>query len=721
MFIKDYERELILEKGGILSDSDNEEVRNNSTNFMLEDEKKLKESFKVLYDEKDEDNGDWFRTRQQTKEEEEKKEGDYKLWLIGQEKEIKDKETVSSLKPLKEYWNDVTLAEGEKFLRDYFLKQRYLETEQKNYIPTYDEIVENLSEDENEIEKQEEFEHKYNFRFEDPDQEYIKRYPRTIEGSLRREDNRRKLKRQETKERKAREKEEKMEELRKLRDIKRKEIEEKIEKLKDITGNKEINFTNEDIEGDFDPEAHDKRMQDLFNDDYYTNGPEEDIKPSIDLDDEDALELVPENYDDWTGPNGEEGGDELHCEDDSFNMDADYDPKITQKELVDSSRKKKKRKRKSKFVEMLAKERPKFNPMNKDYEKYVDEYYKYDCEDIIDDIPCKFKYRKVVPNSFGLSVEEILLAKDRELNKWCSLKKAVSLRNEEVEKYEQIIYSRKGENVALKKKIIPSLFEDSENNKKENSQPAEVNEEKHGTIVEQNSEEVVQTESNINYSSKKKKCKKQGVELQSSDTHEDMPNSNSFSTDSANKNEKILSNSSENTEKVSKKKQKRKKPHTDISNNNSAENQEQMFEFQNAGELKIEAKKNQRTKNKRKIEEDTLSPENIEEEVPKKKQKREKSNIIPNESNAENKKQLNETQNVEESKKNQQTEIKKHCSVTKKLNGSDQQKSKKKFKKNKMRNEDTDIGITDARIACYGWNPKKFKNKLIYGNKDQKK
>lgn len=33
-----------------------------------------------------------------------------------------------------------------------------------------------------------------------------------------------------------------MEDLRKLRDIKRKEIEEKIEKLKEITGNQEIAF-----------------------------------------------------------------------------------------------------------------------------------------------------------------------------------------------------------------------------------------------------------------------------------------------------------------------------------------------------------------------------------------------------------------------------------------------------------------------------------------------
>lgn len=118
-----------------------------------------------------------------------------------------------------------------------------------------------LSEEEKIVENQEQFERKFNFRFEEPDPEFIKSYPRTVADSMRRKDTKRKEKREEYKQRKDLEKQKKKEEIKRLKSLKRKEIVDKLEKLKKITGNFDLKLGVDDLEKDFDPEEYERKME----------------------------------------------------------------------------------------------------------------------------------------------------------------------------------------------------------------------------------------------------------------------------------------------------------------------------------------------------------------------------------------------------------------------------------------------------------------------------
>ncbi|XP_076287714.1 protein KRI1 homolog [Lasioglossum baleicum] len=660
VYLRDFERDIIVKREGKFSDSEDEDtLRKNEAEVKgvtyKQEQEQIIQSFKDVL--RDEEEDDLLKPKTKSRIEKEKEEADYKEWLKGQESNINEEEQ-QALKPLRDFWSNPDLDADEKFLRDYVLNNKYSDND---YIGAdldgahlAHDSDDNLSEDEKNIERQEEFEHKYNFRFEEPDQEFIKRYPRTMENSMRKKDTRRAQKRAEVKQRKEEDKLRKREELKQLKALKRKEIEEKIEKLKEITGNEDIKFNDVDLDGDFDPNEYDKKMSEMFNDDYY-GAPEEDIKPEFpDIDEELEIESTWDNYDPSAENNevyGEEEHKGPHCEDEDFNMDADYDASKSNQTEEDGT-KKRKRRRKSKFAELMAQKKPKFDPQQyQSYQEYFDKYYSLNYEDMIGDIPCRFKYRKVVPNDYGLSVEEVLMADDKELNKWCSLKKALQYKPDHAELNDVRMYQQKASNEGLKRKILTSLYRNPEDEEEEGKT-------QNDTTVAEDGKETKKKRRR-----RKKKQETQNI-LSSNETNERTSNK----TDEISKD---ITNVSETTP---------KKSMTKSKGNKKRERAEEPLE---------QSERPSSKKKKQYSAEENESNKSVK-----------SKNTVAAQSNGE-----------VSSKKLKKKKLKPlEKSKDKKFN-------KKKGKDSVPKEIDDIVSLNPERLKTYGINPKKFKNKLKYGSK----
>uniref|UniRef100_A0A1B0D7A2 Protein KRI1 homolog n=1 Tax=Phlebotomus papatasi TaxID=29031 RepID=A0A1B0D7A2_PHLPP len=488
--IRDLERKVLVEHGGMFEENENKQ---SSVPVLTEEQKEDKKMFQKFFSDSDGEDG-----------------GAESLFKAKKIEEIDEGEkgeiNPEIVKPIAVFWNDPNISKEEAYLRDYILKRRFKDDGEE-------EDGGNLSEDEADLEKQAEFEQKVNFRFEEPDQDFIKRFPRTIPTSVRNVDDKRKKKRAEIKERKAREKEERRKEIEKLKEMKKKEIEEKISKLKQVAGSDTIGFDDADLSDDFDPEEHDRKMQEIFNDEYYgvDEGEEKPECPDI----EDLKVKDWDNYDPAEDDEDDIDPSDPHCDDPDFNMDCEYDPKAAkknfEKEMLENSQNRKRRKRRSKFAEVLRRDKPIFNPEDeKTYSEYIDEYYKMDCEDVIGDVKCRFKYVETVPNDFGLTVEEILMAKNKELNKWASLKKAVQIRPKHVELNEVQQYQRRRGNWFLKKQILKSVYGEESEGEEDGKKPPETTTE--AKLKQKNAKTEKVSEENSPVKKKKLKKKREATE-----------------------------------------------------------------------------------------------------------------------------------------------------------------------------------------------------------------
>ncbi|KAG8911983.1 hypothetical protein FRC01_005365 [Tulasnella sp. 417] len=338
--------------------------------------------------------------------------------------------------------------EAEQFLASYLLNRAWIDRKSKK-IPTLDEVTsrkgkeraidefdDELDDDFEELE--EDFEATYNFRFEEPDGSKIPRHPRKIETLARRSESTRKEARERRKQRRDDEFQKKKEDVRRQKNEKVKTLKERLEEIGKEGGLNmaaaKATLESLDLDGDFDPAEFDKQMaaiyeNDALYDDENMEKPEWDDDDAIYGEDLDAAPDESRHDDQVVNGHG----------DDTLLPDGDQD----KTEEAESGKKKRKKKKKKKGVEVQQDAGVDVNEMDAEVaqpeaddeewdgteemrkrvlNKYLDDIYKLDFNDMVAGTPTRFSYIPVPKERFSLTSAEILVATDKELNQYVGMK-----------------------------------------------------------------------------------------------------------------------------------------------------------------------------------------------------------------------------------------------------------------------------------------------------------
>ncbi|GAM20737.1 hypothetical protein SAMD00019534_039120 [Acytostelium subglobosum LB1] len=335
-------------------------------------------------DSDEEDDGELLKKRKRTEEEEERENEEFEEF----KKRVTLNKDEDSALAIEDYWKSKKIDnEDEKFLRDYIVGQKWMSDSTK--LPTYEEIIDEIDRDREDLDRQDNFEHSFNFRFEEPGSSVLITNPRNPGDSIRRKESKRKAKRDRKKERKEEEREKQEAVLKRLKNEKKKEILEKVKEIHGITGSTALDMDPESIRS-MDPEIMIKELVES--------------KSKKRQKHEQAEQDNEEGAGDYEG---EEGDGQMALDDymDSGYFDEDDDGEEWSEER-------------------LLKEK-------KELEAMLDNYYGVDYQDIIDgDTPVRFKYVNVDSNDYGLSLDDILSKDDNELEKVAPLHKLAPYYNE---------------------------------------------------------------------------------------------------------------------------------------------------------------------------------------------------------------------------------------------------------------------------------------------------
>ena len=447
---KDVLREQLLSKGADIEDSDAHGQRNNETKkknkliYDHEQEKMRKEFLQTIAD----NDSDAASSDEMTLQVKKKSNAE----LLREQEELQkvlDEMTKLGKKSKAKSSNEEPSAD--EFLSDYILKQKwksgYSLKERDDDADNPDEDAVDFDEDEEELDKMENFESKYNFRFEELQDSgdanavgglkdiQVVGHARNVQGSVRKEDEKRKQERERRKERKDREKRVKEAEIKRLKNLKRQELMSRLEKIGQIGGiNENIGIDIDELDEEWDPVKHEQMMQKQFGSEYYNET--DNIEPNEE--EERILQEIENDQENY-------GGIE-EPEDDGVGTVA----ALLKAKKRNEKRNKKGRKQSSEYVEEEDFEYD--EATQEKIDKLNEELYKLDYEDIVGGVPCRFKYRQVEAQDYGLSAEDILNAEDNELNQFLSLKK-LSPYNFSAVREEKLSKKRKRLRSAIKERI----------------------------------------------------------------------------------------------------------------------------------------------------------------------------------------------------------------------------------------------------------------------------